>query len=230
LSEQRKQLEVIAAAQAERETALHKAEKALKQAADAQRKRTRVRNIAFGVVSIFAVLAAWLGWRATQELTTADKLLEDATNIVAKLQHQMDIDTKKKAFAVYQRGAYRGDMSSMRNLAGSYQDGFGVAQDYAKARGWFERAADRGDADAMTSLGALYANGQGGAQDYAKARGWFEKAAANGDTNAMLDLGLLYANGRGVAQDYAKAREWYEKAAESSSHSLYIRRYRCSAV
>src|SRR5215813_10240597 len=63
-SAQRKQLEAVAAAQAEREMALHEAEKALKQAADAQRKRARIRNIAFVVVSIFAMLAGWLYWRA----------------------------------------------------------------------------------------------------------------------------------------------------------------------
>src|SRR5215472_11741630 len=45
-SAQRKQLEAMAAAQVEREAALHEAEKALKQAADAQRKRARIRNIA----------------------------------------------------------------------------------------------------------------------------------------------------------------------------------------
>ena len=53
-SAQRKQLEAMAAAQAERETALHEAEEALKQAADAQRKRARIRNIALVVVSILA--------------------------------------------------------------------------------------------------------------------------------------------------------------------------------
>ena len=59
-SAQRKQLTAMAAAQAERETALNKAEEALKRAADAQRKRARIRNVAFVVVSIFAVLAGWL--------------------------------------------------------------------------------------------------------------------------------------------------------------------------
>src|SRR6516225_2674012 len=52
-SAQRKQLEEMAAAQAERETALRQAEEALKQAADAQRRRARIRNIAFVVVSVF---------------------------------------------------------------------------------------------------------------------------------------------------------------------------------
>src|SRR6516165_7477118 len=57
---QRRQLEEMAAAQAERETALADREEALKQAADAQRRRTKIRNIAFVVVSIFAVIAGWL--------------------------------------------------------------------------------------------------------------------------------------------------------------------------
>ena len=46
LSEQRKQLEAVAAAQAAKETALHEREEAVKQAADAQRRRARIRNIA----------------------------------------------------------------------------------------------------------------------------------------------------------------------------------------
>jgi hypothetical protein len=69
LSEQRKQLEAVAAAQAEREKALHAAE-------EAQRKRAtmaRVRNIALVAVSIFAVLAVLLGWRAEQQRRVAEQ-------------------------------------------------------------------------------------------------------------------------------------------------------------
>jgi len=61
LSEQRKQLEAMAAAQAEREKALHDAEHALKQAADAQRRRARIRNVALVVVSIFGCARGWVG-------------------------------------------------------------------------------------------------------------------------------------------------------------------------
>jgi uncharacterized protein len=42
-----------------------------------------------------------------------------------------------------------------------YDNGQGVAQDYAKAREWYEKAADNGDAGALTCLGVLYDNGQG---------------------------------------------------------------------
>ncbi len=228
---QRKQLEEMAAAQAERETALHEAEEALKQAADAQRKRARIRNIAFVVVSIFAVLAGWLYWNATQQRKVAeeqkkvaeeqreqaDHILQGATNVIWRLQDQMDLDTKKEVFAVFNIGADHGDPTAMRNLGWLYEDGFGVAQDHAKAREWYEKAADKGDADGMVNLGVLYDNGRGVAQDYARAREWYEKAAEKGHANAMLNLGALYANGQGVAQDHAKAREWYEKAADKGN-------------
>jgi uncharacterized protein len=237
---QRKQLEAMAAAQAERERALHQAEQALKQAADAQRKRARIRNIAFVVVSILACLATsamvagwWLYGQADrlrhvaeeqkavaeEQRQQADDILAGATNIFVKLQPHLDTDTRKEVFAVLRRGADHGDMRSMGNLGGSYLLGFGVAQDYAKAREWYEKAADKGNANAMVDLGLLYDNGQGVAQDYAKAREWYEKAADKGEATAMRNLGLLYANGRSVAQDYAKAREWYQKAADKGEAS-----------
>jgi TPR repeat protein len=222
-SEQRKQLEAMAAAQAERETALHKAE-------DAQQKRAamaRIRNIALVAVSILAVVAGLLGWSAErqrktaeqqrltaeQEKERADDTLARATTIIVKIQDQMDDETKSTAVAVFRTGAAHGHAPSMRNLGLLYESGQGVAQDYAKAREWYEKAAAKGDAIAMSNLGGLYADGRGVAQDYAKAREWYEKAADKGNAIAMSNLGLLYESGQGVAQDYAKAGEWYEKAA-----------------
>src|SRR5262249_7967915 len=71
-SAQRKQLEAMAAAQAERETALHKAEEAQKKAEVAQRKRARVRNIALVVVSFLALLAWFNGWHVVRQGRLAD--------------------------------------------------------------------------------------------------------------------------------------------------------------
>ena len=92
-----------------------------------------------------------------------------------------------------------------------YDNGYGVPQDYAKAREWYEKAAAKDEASAMTNLGWLYQSGHGVAQDYTKAREWYEKAAAKDDAVAMFDLGFLYAKGVSVPQDYGKAREWFEK-------------------
>jgi TPR repeat protein len=221
LDERRKQLDSMAAAQAEREKALHDAEEALQQAADARRRRARIRNIALVVVSILAVLAGWLGWDAKQQgklaeqqRATADQVLEGATAIILKFKPEMDIYYKKEMFAVFQAGADHGNTVSMRILGILYYNGEGVAQDYEKALKWFQKGAHNGDTSSMSNLGSLYANGQGVAQDYAKARELFEKAAEQGEAIGMTNLGLLYENGQGVAQDYAKAREWYQKAAE----------------
>jgi TPR repeat protein len=223
LSEQRKQLEAMAAAQAEREKALHQAEEALRKRAT----MARVRNIAFVIVSILAVLAGYLYWNAMQQQKTAeeqrkvaetqtklaevqkeqaDSILGHAETIIAKLYDQMDIDTLKEAFTVEQTGAAHGDASSMQGLGAFYAHGQGVAKDYDKAREWYEKAAAKGDAFAMNNLGVLYQNGYGVAQDFAKAREWYEKAAAKDNAAAMNNLGTL-------AKDSAKAREWYEKAA-----------------
>ena len=47
---------------------------------------------------------------------------------------------------MFQTGAAHGNANSMSNLGWLYRNGYGVAQDYAKAREWYEKAADNGDA------------------------------------------------------------------------------------
>ena len=47
------------------------------------------------------------------------------------------------------------DADAMFNLGLLYDEGHGVAQDYAKAREWYEKAADKGDTTAMKNLGCL---------------------------------------------------------------------------
>jgi TPR repeat protein/energy-coupling factor transporter ATP-binding protein EcfA2 len=192
-----------------------------KKAADVHRRQVRNRNFALAGVSCLALLAAWLGWSFRQQLgiaqeqkLQADDILTNATNIITRLQNRFDPETQKEVHAVFQTGALHGDASAMANLGGSYREGFGVAQDYVKAREWYEKAADKGNAWAMGGLGFLFENGHGAPQDYIKAREWYEKAADKGNAVAMTNLGGLYENGRGVAQDFVKAREWYEKAAD----------------
>src|SRR5262249_44734510 len=141
LSEQRKQLEAMAAAQAEREAALHDREEALKQRA----RVARVRNFALVIVSILLVLAGWLGLRSELQRTIAEQLLEGATNIIVSLQPQMDSDTKKQAFSLFETGTMLGNPTAMSNLGVHYERGDGVPQDYAKARELYEKAAAKDD-------------------------------------------------------------------------------------
>ena len=87
------------------------------------------------------------------------------------------------------------DASAMYTQGQRYDYGWGVPQDYAKARESYEKAAAMGNVNAMFSLGVLYATGLGVTQDNAKAREWYdkahelyEKAAARGEVNAVFGL------------------------------------------
>jgi hypothetical protein len=106
LSEQRKQLEAVAAAQTERETALHDREEALKQAADAQRRRARIRNIALVVVSILAVLAGWLFWDAEQEKKLAEqqRATAEEQRTLAEQQKKTAEEQRQQADEILARG------------------------------------------------------------------------------------------------------------------------------
>jgi hypothetical protein len=91
-------------------------------------------------------------------------------------------DVKTQAYDSYLKAAKAGNAEAMCRLGWVYQSGWGVGQDYAKARDWYQRAAKARNAEAMYRLGQIYENGWGVDQDYAKARGWYQKAVdAGGD-------------------------------------------------
>ena len=225
LADQCKQLESMAAAQAEREKALHEAE-------EAQRKRVgmaRIRNIALVAVSILAVVAVLFGWLALQARTTAEK--ERATaqqeRATAELQRvaaereqaiaeeQRRLAERQRTLAEEQRKHANTMLARATRLIIKLHNEI-MLDDEAKKSAFdvFRAGADQGDATAMANLGMSYLNGRGVARDYVKAREWYQKAADKDNAGGMAGLGALYANGHGVARDYVKAREWYQKAAD----------------
>jgi tetratricopeptide (TPR) repeat protein len=66
----------------------------------------------------------------------------------------------------------------MHNLGTLYQRGYGVAQDYGKARDWFEKASDKGEASATAYLDKLRVTEAAGAGRYAEALQLQEALAA----------------------------------------------------
>jgi TPR repeat protein len=72
-----------------------------------------------------------------------------------------------------------------------YQNGWGVARDYAEALTWYQKAADQGYAKAQNNIGWLYEQGLGVAQDLAKAREWYKKSADGGNAKAKAALNRL---------------------------------------
>jgi tetratricopeptide (TPR) repeat protein len=153
---------------------------------------------------------------ADTKLRRTNDILESATNIIVKFHAYLDKDAQRDVFAVFRRGAHRGNINAMHNLGLCYRNGWGVAKDYANAHEWYQKAANQGYDSAMFEVGLLYqVGGSGVAKDYAKAREWYEKAANKNDPNAMVNIGFLYDKGRGVTKDDVKALEWYIKARKS---------------
>src|ERR1700722_18886576 len=70
--------------------------------------------------------------------------------------------------------------SESSRLALHYENGEGVAQDYARALQLYCDAANHDDAVAFFNLGWMYANGRGVPRDDGIAVGWWQKAAAAG--------------------------------------------------
>jgi TPR repeat protein len=62
-----------------------------------------------------------------------------------------------------------------------YQNGQGVAQDYAEAFKWYLLAAEQGEVGAQALLGYMYDKGLGVAKDHTQAAYWFRKAKEQGN-------------------------------------------------
>jgi TIR domain/Sel1 repeat len=226
LSEQRKHLEAVAAAQALHETALQVREEAVKKTARA----ARVKNIALVAVSILALLAVaggaastWSYVRAQQQKQIAEQQKEQADDTMARTltiigneRHRMDANSKQEVFRCLGLVRDAGMRLRCATLVGLSTMVLACRRTTPKHASGMRRPPTRAP-PAMIDLGLIYEKGHGVPQDYVKARGWYEKAADKGNATAISNLGAFFANGHGVPQDYVKARELYERAAAKDS-------------
>jgi TPR repeat protein len=72
--------------------------------------------------------------------------------------------------------AEQGDAEAQFNLGVMYDNGDGVAQNYAEAVRWYRLAAKQGYAVAQNYLGAMYDNGEGVERDHEEAVRWYRLA------------------------------------------------------
>jgi TPR repeat protein len=84
-----------------------------------------------------------------------------------------------------------GEANAMSNIGVLYDNGQGVAQDYAQAMQWYQKAAAEGNTNAMFIIGYFYQHGHGVAQDRDQAAQWWKKAAALGNQVAIDNLKRL---------------------------------------
>ncbi len=90
--------------------------------------------------------------------------------------------------ARYLEKANRGDTEAMYLLAGSYEQGLGVARNDAEAFKWCWKAAEMGHAGAQFNMGVLYKRGNLVVQDFAEAAKWYRLAAEQGVAQAQDSL------------------------------------------
>ena len=135
------------------------------------------------------------------------------TEIWQRIYQALDDGDYETMVALLRPLAEKGNAEAQFRLGYRYDNGEGVAQDYAQAIYWYEQSAMQNYAGAECNLGWLYENGNGVSQDFYKAFAWYERSARHGSVWGQVNLAELYEYGKGVAQDYAAALSWYEKAA-----------------
>ena len=129
----------------------------------------------------------------------------------------MTQDLAQAAIWCRKAATIKDDATAQENLAIMYDNGQGVAQDYAAAVYWFRRAAGHGDLTAELNLGLMYNAGQGVTKDSVAAFGWWSKAADRGSADGPNHGGAAYLFGEGVPRDDVEAYKWFSLAATSYS-------------
>lgn len=105
--------------------------------------------------------------------------------------------------------AEAGSAEAANNIGHMYEEGLGVAQNYAEAMDWYRKAALQELAQAQHNVGLLYYNGYGVAANPREGVRWFRLAANQQLAESEYMLGVAYQSGEGVDLDYTEARRWF---------------------
>ena len=111
--------------------------------------------------------------------------------------------------------AEAGMAEAQLNIGSLYQNGQGVATDYAEAMRWYKQAASNGLPQAQVNVGILYFLGLGVDQNFTESIKWFELASEQGLAAGTFMLGNAHYNGYGIKKDLVKARALFLSAAKS---------------
>jgi len=113
-------------------------------------------------------------------------------------------------------------------LAGRYEEGEDVSQDYSAAAKIYQDVAQTGSKSGFShstaeyKLCQFYASGKGVHQDYAAAKSHCEIAANEGDASAAMDLGQMVEAGIVGNINLKEAESWFRKAANDGEAAAYL--------
>ena len=117
-------------------------------------------------------------------------------------------DADRRAVALFQDAALRGDADAQYGLAVLYKEGRGVAKSQTDAALWMGRAALGKNVAAETEYGIMLFNGEGVPRNEQAAAAMFRRAADRGGAVAQNRLARLYFVGRGVQRDLVEGAKW----------------------
>ncbi|MBT4890195.1 MAG: sel1 repeat family protein [Rhodospirillales bacterium] len=101
----------------------------------------------------------------------------------------------EQALIWYKKAAEQGNKEAQNNLAGLYEFGLGLPQDFTKAIHWYRLAATTGEPHAQHSLGVIYAEGKGVEKNVGMAHLWLVKAADQKHLKAFADMAKIMEQG-----------------------------------
>lgn len=119
----------------------------------------------------------------------------------------------RRALAILEHRATRGDLGAMRQLARIQASGSMGSADQAQAKAWRGRLVEHGDAEAALEL-ARQAGSRGERGLQAQ---WLAKAAETGGAETSARIARLYLRGNGVEPDGALGRGYAEAAIKGGS-------------
>jgi len=162
------------------------------------------------------------GWVVEQDRAKAVELFDAGTksalyvSYLGKKQSGVtDIVNAKEMSEICKQAAKDKDWDAVYCLGVSYQSGWYVDLDWAKAFSLYKQAAKRDQPAAQYKVGYFYYMGWFVWEDNRQALKWFEKSAELGNADATFKCAYILSNyHHGVKKDFARAREYYHRAIE----------------
>jgi len=122
----------------------------------------------------------------------------------------------EKALEYYKLAASHGDMDATYCMAGYFENGIGVVQDWEQALTYYMSAASEGHPGALFRLGLCFERGELDLVENEKqALEYFQKVEAkHGHAIALYKMGLLFRDGIFVNQNLDRAFKFFDEARD----------------
>ena len=125
----------------------------------------------------------------------------------------------KKAFNIFEKGAFAHDANCQVMLAYCYRDGKGVKSNSIKAARWFEKAAQQRDSTAEALLGLAYLNGNGVGKNLDLAKWYISRSADQNHPYGLYLYGYMNYYGYGMKKNLQEGMRLLQLSADKGNKS-----------